>query len=122
MKLGINTRYSEAFKMQVVQEIENGRHSGAHAASKTYGIKGNNTVKGWLRRYGDPGKLPKQIKVMSMKEIDETAELKKRVKALEKALADAYMGGLLNESYLEIACEDMGMDIETFKKNTPPIY
>lgn len=116
MELRETVRYSEAFKMQVVQGIESGRFRNMHAASKAYGIKGSETIKRWLRQYGDPDKLPKLIKVMSMKEIDESAELKKRVKDLEKALADAYMKGLLSESYLEIACEDMGADIDEFKK------
>lgn len=116
MKLRETVRYSEAFKMQVVEAIESGRFDSMHAASKAYGIKGSRTVKLWLRQYGDADKLPKLIKVMSMKEIDETAELKKRVKDLEKALADAYMKGLLSESYLEIACERMGADIDEFKK------
>jgi hypothetical protein len=36
------------------------------------------------------------------------------VSELEKALADAYMQGLLNESYFEIACERLNMDPEAF--------
>ena len=116
MKLKETVRYSEAFKMKVVEEIQSGRFESINLASKAYGIKGATTIKRWLRGYGDPDKLPKLIKVMSMKEIDETAELKKRVKDLEKALADAYMKGLLSESYLEIACEGMGVDMDEFKK------
>ena len=116
MKMGQITRYSEAFKLEVVDKIESGHFSGAYAASRAYGIRGSETVKGWLRRYGDPDKFPKQIKVMRMDEIDENAALKKRVKELEKALADSYMKGLLNESYLEVACEDMGVDVDEFKK------
>ena len=116
MKTGQSIRYSEAFKLEVVSQIESGRYSGAHGASKAYGIKGAETVRAWLRRYGDPQKLPKQIKIMSMKEVDENAQLKKRIKELEKALADSYMKGLLSESYLEVACEDMGVDVDEFKK------
>ena len=116
MKTRSYTRYSEAFKHQVVQEIETGKFSGAFAATRAYGIPGSETVKGWLRKYGRQDLMPKRISITTMKERDENQELKKRVGELEKALADAYMRGLLNESYFEIACERLNMDPEAFKK------
>ena len=116
MKTRSYTRYSEAFKHQVVQEIESGKFSGAFAASRAYGIRGAETVKGWLIKYGRDDLLPQRITVTTMSARDEKQELKKRVRELEKALADAYMQGLLNESYFEIACERLNMDPETFKK------
>ena len=45
-------KYSEAFKLQVVNEIESGRVSSIHAASVRYGIGGGETVKSWVRGYG----------------------------------------------------------------------
>lgn len=109
-------RYSEAFKMQVVEQIEAGKFRSATQATRSYGIKGSRTVPRWVRRYGSEKAQPKQIKIMSMNEIDETKQLQKRVRELERALADAHMLRLLNESYLEIACERMGTDAEQFKK------
>lgn len=109
-------RYAEAFKRQIVSEIESGRHSGAHAASRAYGIRGSRTVERWLRRYGNADKLPRRVTITTMKEEDERIVLKKRVRELEGALADACMKGLLGESYLEIACERLGMDAQAFKK------
>ena len=70
----------------------------------------------WLRHYGREELLAKEITISTVKERDEKKQLKKRVSQLEKALADAHMKGLLNESYLEIACEDLDMDVEVFKK------
>lgn len=116
MKVKEVIRYGEAFKRQVVSEIESGRHSGAHAASQAYGIRGSRTVKGWLRRYGNADKIPRRVTITTMKEEDEKIVLKKRVRELERALSDACMKGLLNESYLEIACERLGVDAEAFKK------
>ena len=112
------TRYSEAFKRQVVSEIETGRYCGPYAAARAYGIRGRETIVRWLRRYGDAALLPprKFIVTTSKQAMDETKELKKRVRDLERALADACMKGLLNESYLEIACERLGVDAEAFKK------
>jgi hypothetical protein len=49
-------------------------------------------------------------------EQDETKALKDRVRQLEKALSDAHMKGLLEETYLEIACERIGVDVSEFKK------
>jgi hypothetical protein len=51
-----------------------------------------------------------------MAEQDETKTLKKRVRDLEKALADTHMKELLGEAYLGIACKRLGMDVEEFKK------
>lgn len=109
-------RYGEAFKRQVVDQIESGKFNGAFAASQAYGIKGSMTVNGWLRRYGREELIAKEITITTVSERDEKKQLKKRVSQLEKALADAHMKGLLNESYLEIACEDLDMDVEVFKK------
>jgi transposase-like protein len=116
MKTRSYTRYSEAFKHQVVQEIESGKFSSAHAAARAYGIPGMCTVANWLRKYGRKDLIPKKISITTMSERDENQELKKRVSELEKALADAYMQGLLNESYFELACERLNMDPEAFKK------
>jgi transposase-like protein len=116
MKTRSCTRYSEAFKHQVIHEIETGKFDGAHAARQAYGIPGSETVNKWLRKYGREDLMPKRIHITTMKERDEKQELKKRVSELEKALADAYMQGLLNESYFEIACERINMDPEVFKK------
>lgn len=116
MKTSSYVRYGEAFKRQVVDEIESGKYSGATMAARAYGIKGTGTVPNWIRKYGREDLVPKCISIRTMEEQDETKELKKRVQELEKALADSYMSGLLKESYLEIACERMGTDVETFKK------
>jgi hypothetical protein len=70
----------------------------------------------WIRAYGREDLIPKRISITTVKELDETKQLKKRVKELEKALADSYMSGLLKESYLQIACGQMGIDVEAFKK------
>lgn len=51
-----------------------------------------------------------------MTEKDQKKEFKKRVRDLEKALAEVHMSGLLKESYLEIACEQLEMDPLLFKK------
>ena len=109
-------RYSEAFRLNVVGEIESGRFSGPHAASVAYGIRGATTVQNWLRLYGRKDLMRHQVLITTMEEHDEKKALRKRVSDLEKALADTHMKGLLGDAYLEIACERLGMDPAEFKK------
>lgn len=109
-------RYSEAFKQQVVSEVESGRHRSAFAATRAYGIKGVATVTRWLRQYGREDVVAKQVTITTMQEKDEKKALKERVRQLERALADAHMKGLLGDAYLEMACEGLGLDVEEFKK------
>ncbi len=109
-------RYSEAFKRQVVDEIERGKHASPFSARKTYRITGAGTVERWIRKYGREDLLPKILRVESLKERDEIKEARKRIKKLETALADAHIDCCLEHSFLEIACERMGVSLEDFKK------
>ena len=117
MRMGKVVRYSEAFKLQVLREIEEGRFSSRFAAARTYGIRGNGTIDYWARRYGKSHILGKVIRVQTPKEVNETRQLRKRVRELEKALADAHLKGMFDEAYLKIACRAAGIeDVDGFKK------
>jgi transposase-like protein len=110
-------RYSEAFKLQVIRELEAGRFGSMCEASRAYGIKGATTVGKWARRYGKNHLLGKVIVVMKADEQTEVKELRKRVRELEKALADAHLDARLDAAYLKIACRRAGVeDVEDFKK------
>ena len=122
MKPSESVRYSEAFKHQVVSELEAGKFSGAFAASRAYGIRGAHTVTAWLRQYGRSDLMPRRVTITTMTEQDEKKALQKRVRELEKALADTHMKELLGAAYLEIACERLGQEVDEFKKKVaiPP--
>jgi transposase-like protein len=108
-------RYSEAFKMGVVRELEREGLFYSQVQSK-YGIAGHTTVQKWVRRYGN-GSRGKVIRVETPEEIDELKRLKARVRLLEKALADAHVDLALERAFGEIACERAGIkDVEAFKK------
>ena len=109
-------RYSEAFKQQVISELESGKFSSISEANRVYGIRGAETVTQWLRKYGREDLLPKKVKIETMKERDELKEARKRIRELEAALADAHIDHSLGDSYLKIACERLGMDVSDFKK------
>lgn len=111
-----HTRYSEAFKMQVVEEISRGKHLSPGMAQKAYGIKGTETVVGWVRKYGRDDLLSKRIRIETMKERDELKEARKRIRELEVAVADAHIDFCLEKAYLEIACERLGEERDGFKK------
>ena len=109
-------QYSEAFKRQVVQELEDGKFATISEASRAYGIRGGSTVSQWIRKYGNDKLLPRKVRVETLKERDELKEARKRIRQLEAALADAHIDNSLGDSYLKIACERLGIDVSDFKK------
>lgn len=109
-------RYSEAFKRQVVLELERGKHTSIEQARRVYGIGGMRTVYGWARKYGREDLLPKSVRIETLDERDELKEARKRIRELESAVADAHIDYCLEKAYLRVACERMGTDTESFKK------
>ena len=80
------------------------------------GVRGGNTIHRWIGKYGN-GSIGKVIRVQKPEERDERAELKRRVRALEEALADANVELALERQYTRLACERAGIrDVLEFKK------
>jgi transposase len=109
-------RYSEAFKRQVVDELERGKFETIGAASRAYRIRGSRTIHGWLRRYGTMDLYPKVMRIETMKERNELKEAKNRIRELEAALSDAHVDHVLEKAYLHVACDRMRVDPDEFKK------
>ena len=109
-------RYSEAFKIKVVDDLEQGRYGSPFEASRAYGIKGVDTVRRWARQYGKNHLVAKVVRVEKPEERDELKRLKQKIKALEKALGDSETRSIVNQSYFELLCEDLKIDPEIFKK------
>ena len=108
-------RYSEAFKMAVVREIEEQDLPFAQVRRK-YGIRGCGTVETWVRQYGN-GSRGIRIRVEKPEEINELKRLNQRVRALEAALADSNLDLALERQYTRLACERAGIqDVAEFKK------
>ncbi len=108
-------RYSESFKQKLVDEIENGFLT-IHESRIKYGIGGAETIKSWIKKMGKNHLLCKKVKIQTLKEMDEEKLLKQRIAELEKALAQTQMAYLKSESYLQVACQQMGIELEVFKK------
>ncbi len=103
-------RYSEAFKLQVLRELEEGRFDTKEAAKRAYGIRGQGTIEGWAAKYGMSHILGKVVRVETPKDVNEKQELRDRVRTLEKALSDAHLKGRFDEAYLRIACRAAGIE------------
>jgi transposase len=109
-------RYSQSFKRQVVSDIESGRFSAITQAKEHYGIKGAQTIRNWLLKYGRNHLCAKVVRVEKPNEKDTILELKKQIKNLKEALGQTQAENILNQEFLKIACEEMGQDLDIFKK------
>jgi len=78
--------YSYAFKMQVVQEVENGL-IGIKAAQRKYGIQGDATVRTWLRKHGSLDWDNKSHLTLEKTPEQKLLELEAKVRLLEKQKA-----------------------------------
>ena len=108
-------RYSEAFKLEVVREVET-LGLAFEAISQKYGIRGSTTVSNWVRKYGN-GSRGKVTRVEKPDEMNELKRLKTRVRQLESALADANIDAALERAYTRLACRRAGIaDVAEFKK------
>ena len=67
-------RYSHAFKLQAVREVESGKLCSVEVERK-YNITGNGTVTRWVRQFGS-GKYGKMIRVEKPDEINQTTRLR----------------------------------------------
>jgi len=114
----LTVKYSEAFKMQVVRELESGKLRSFEEARDRYGIKGSMTVSRWVKEYGDKRIQVRVIRVETTEERDQIKALKKRIADLERALVDSRVSEALNKAYFDIVCEKYGVkDPEGLKKN-----
>lgn len=108
-------RYSRSFKLKVVAELEQGGESFG-AMREKYGIRGASTVQRWVRQYGN-GSRGKVIRVETPEAQNEAEKLRRRVRVLETALADANVELSLERAFARIACRRAGItDVEAFKK------
>jgi len=109
-------RYSEAFKLSVIGDLESGRFGNPAEAARAYGVKSANTVRTWVRKYGRETLLRKVVRVEKPGEKSELKRLRDRVRRLESSLADAHMDSALDEAFFDLLCESTGTDADAFKK------
>lgn len=107
-------RYSKAFKLQAVGEVESGAQC-AGAVQRKYNIKGGSTVLRWVRQFGS-GKYGKIIRVEKAEQVNEGARMRKQLRQVKEALADAHLELALEKAFLAVACEQLDQTVDGFKK------
>ena len=112
----IIVRYSMSFKQQVVRELESGRFSSISQANEHYGITGTTTVRNWLLKYGRNHLCAKVVRMEKPDEKNQILQLKRQIKQLKEALGQTQAENVINQEFLKIACEEMGQDVDSFKK------
>jgi transposase len=113
-------RYSTAFKLKVISEIESGKYSIAEARH-IYDINSAGTIPYWLNRYGKNHLLNKVVRIQMKDERDKIKELKNQIKALERALSKSQVDNLCWQSLVEVIDEKYGIDSKkNFGSKLPP--
>lgn len=106
-------RYSTSFKRKVVNEIESGKLT-KNGARRLYGIGGGSIIQQWIKKFGKLHLLNKVVRIEMQDEVSKLKQLEKEKKELESALAQAHLKLLTYETIIEVAEEELGVDI---KKN-----
>jgi len=96
----LRLRYSEAFKIKVVEEIEKGKLT-ISEASRLYEINGGHTIYNWIRKYGKNHLISKTVRVQMKNEKDIIKAKEERIKELEKALAATTVENIFQKCYIE---------------------
>ena len=108
-------RYSEAFRLQVVKEYEEG--AGIRQLQKKYGITGTPTIYQWVKKYSKEGLRDQLMVIQKPEEREQIKELEERNRRLEELVTQLSIDKLLLESTLAVIEREHGIDI---KKNGPP--
>ena len=104
-------KYSMAFKMKVVSEIEKGKFS-IDQAREIYDIGGSQTIQKWMTKFGKANLISKVVKIEMKDEKDKLTELKKEKQLLESALAQSQLKVFILESLVDIAKDQHGIDLK----------
>ena len=104
-------RYSDCFKLSIVEEIEKNGLS-IEDCSRKYDIKGGSTIQNWLEKYGKNHLLNKVVRVETKDEVREIELLRKELAALKKAYAELALENKVNQTVIEVSDEMFGTDLK----------
>lgn len=111
-------RYSISFKQKVIEEIESGKLT-ISGAQKLYDIGSGTTIPKWIKKLGKLHLLNKVVRIELKDEVSRVTQLEKQKKELESALAQAHLKLIAYESLIEVAREDLGIDLKKNLKSGP---
>ena len=106
---GQTYRYSSAFKLKVVTEIESGKFT-IGEARRIYDINGHETIQKWINKLGKTHLLNKVVRIQMKDEKDKIKELENQIKVLECALAKNQVDNLCWQSLVEVIDEKYHID------------
>ena len=106
-------RYSRGFKIKLVREAEEEANN-PHQVGRKYGVKGTSVMR-WVRELGS-GKHGKVIRVERAEEINELARLRRELRTVKEALADAHVALAVEKAYVDLAVEQLGQKPEDWRK------
>ena len=109
-KKTIYKRYSEAFKLQVVAEYEDG--CSVRELRLKYNIGGGNTVQEWVEKYGHKAFRDKVVRIQKTVEYLEFKRMKKRIAKLESALSESVLENRMLKATIDVADEAMKIDLK----------
>ena len=115
MALPGQKRYSEAFKLKVMEELRDGKWKSIGEASIAYGVSTTGISK-WMKALGFEYLKGRMIYVKTHSELDEIKRLKSELKRLKMQLADEILNHKIDEVTLEIACRRLGITPDELKK------
>ena len=115
--------YPLTLKLKIVGEVENGQLN-LNEAQQKYGIQGNQTVKNWLKKYGNfdwehkvnemKNKSPEQ-ELMELKQ--ELALANKKINRLEAEVKQADHKAIIFDMMIDLAEQEYKVDV---RKNSFP--
>jgi len=101
--------------MEVIHQIEE-KGLSLEEARRKFGIGGGATIHNWIKKYGKHQLMGKKVIVQKADEQQLEKRQAARIKELEAALVKLQLEKMATEAYLEIACEELKIDVETLKK------
>jgi transposase len=115
--------YSMSLKVQIVQQIEQGKLS-TTAAQRKYGVQSRSTVVNWVRKYGNfdwenqtPSNMPKSPEQKIMELEAKVKLLEKQKSLLERQAHIADSKAIIFDMMISLAEKEYQIDI---RKNSPP--
>jgi len=113
---GVTRRYSEGFKLKILSELSTGKYS-KRQLGRIYGIQ-SSTINEWIKKYDRKDLMNTRIMIETKDEISRLKALQKEIAQLKELLIKKDLEKMVQDSYLEVAAENLGYkDVTELKKN-----
>lgn len=109
-KLRVRKVYSEGFRKSIVREYESGQFT-VRELTKLYGLC-YQTIYVWIYRYSAYNKKGLKVVEMTSSSTKKITELKTKIADLERTLGQKQIQIEYLEALVEVAKEDLGVDLK----------